>query len=61
MSGIAINYLNLVPQRVLNIPGITKSFIKFYATIAQFWNNGKDCFLSNEAIQERTEIGRAHV
>jgi hypothetical protein len=48
----------VVPYRILNLPGITLAFLRFYETIFQFWNSeGKaPCFLSNGKIKERTGI-----
>jgi len=44
----------IVPSRILDLPNITLQLVRFYETIFQFWNKGKNCFLSNELIKERT-------
>lgn len=44
----------VVPYRILNLPGLTIQLLKFYETIFQFWHHGKDCFLKNDVLKERT-------
>lgn len=46
----------IIPSHILDLPGITLTYLKFYETMFQFWNHGKRCFLSNAAIMERTGI-----
>lgn len=46
----------IVPARIMNLPGLTLSFLKFYETIFQFWNHRKNCHLSNASLKERTGI-----
>jgi|GEM_PF-2221611 len=46
----------IVPSYILELPALTFTLLKFYETIFQFWNHGKDCFLSNSMIMERTGI-----
>lgn len=46
----------IVPYRIYKLPGITMAFLSIYQTIFEFWNNGKDCYLSNGAILERTGV-----
>ena len=46
----------VVPSRILDLPGITLAFLKFYETIFQFWNHGKFCYLSNDMLKERSGI-----
>jgi hypothetical protein len=46
----------VVPSRILELPGLILSYLRVYETIFQFWNHGKDCFLSNDQIKERTGI-----
>lgn len=43
----------IVPARILNLPDISLAYLRIYETIFQFWNHGKACFLSNQAIRER--------
>lgn len=45
-----------IPSRILDIPNITLQLLRFYETIFQFWHHGKNCYLSNEMIKERTGI-----
>ena len=51
----------IVPTYITKLPDITWSFIKVYETIFQFWNHGKQCYLSNPAISERTGVGERQV
>lgn len=46
----------IVPIRIMNLPDIQLSYVRIYETIFQFWNHGKNCYLSNSAIMERTGI-----
>lgn len=46
----------ITPYRIINLPGITLTFLKFYETIFQFWNKGLACYLTNTALKERTGI-----
>lgn len=46
----------IIPSHIAELPGVTLSFIKVYETIFQFWNHKKSCYLSNEAIMQRTGI-----
>jgi hypothetical protein len=45
-----------VPNRILNLPGLTIAFLRFYETIFHFWHKEQLCFLSNDALKERTGI-----
>lgn len=56
MSSIYQAAFFIVPSRIMNLPGLTMSFLKIYETIFQFWNHGKNCYLSNAVIMERTGI-----
>ena len=51
----------IVPSHVLNLPGMTLGFLKVYETIFQFWNHRQDCFLSNESLCERTQLGVSQI
>lgn len=42
-----------VPSRILELPGLTLAFLKIYETIYQFWEKGRECYLSNTAIMKR--------
>lgn len=46
----------IVPSRILELPDLQLSYLKVYETIFQFWNHGKQCYLKNEVIMERTGI-----
>jgi hypothetical protein len=46
----------VVPHRILKLKGLIMSYLLIYETIYQFWNHLKPCFLSNDAIMERTGI-----
>jgi len=46
----------VIPSRIIELPNITLAYIKIYETIFQFWNHRKNCYLSNQAIMERTGI-----
>jgi len=46
----------VIPSRIMNLPNLTLSFLKIYETIFQFWNHGRDCYLSNLMIMKRTGI-----
>lgn len=46
----------IVPTRILNLPDLTFAFLRFYETVFQFWNHGKNCYLTNEVLKERTGI-----
>lgn len=46
----------VVPSRIMNLPDLILSYLRIYETIFQFWNHGKNCYLSNAAIMERTGI-----
>lgn len=46
----------IVPSRIMNLPGLTISYLKVYEAIFQFWNHGKNCFLSDKAIIEKTNL-----
>lgn len=46
----------ITPYFILNLPGLTLSYLKVYETIFQFWNKGKVCYLSNSTIHERTGV-----
>ncbi len=46
----------IVPAKILDLPGITIQLLRFYETIFQFWHHGKDCYLTNDVIKERTGI-----
>ena len=51
----------IVPSYIMFLPGITLGFLKVYETIFQFWNHNKPCFLSEDSLCERTELGRSQV
>lgn len=46
----------VVPSRIMDLPGLTLAFLKFYETVFQFWNHHKPCYLSNKMLMERTGI-----
>jgi hypothetical protein len=46
----------VVPSRILDLPGLTLTYLKIYETVFQFWNHGKNCYLSNAVIMARTGI-----
>jgi hypothetical protein len=46
----------IIPYHIRKLPGMTLALLDFYETIFEFWNNGKDCYLSNEAIMKRIGI-----
>jgi len=46
----------VIPSNIWDLEGITLSFLRIYETIFQFWHRGKKCFLTNEAIMERTGV-----
>jgi hypothetical protein len=46
----------IVPARIMNLPGLTLAFLRFYETIYQFWNAEKPCYLNNDSLKERTGI-----
>jgi hypothetical protein len=45
-----------IPTRIMDLPGLTLAFLRFYETIFQFWHRDEECFLSNEMIKKRTGI-----
>jgi DNA-binding Lrp family transcriptional regulator len=51
----------IVPRYIRKLPGMTLGFLDVYETIFQFLNKGKDCYLSNPAIAERTGLGERHI
>ncbi len=51
----------IVPNYILNIAGLTLGYLKVYETIFQFWNHNQNCFLSEKALCERTQLGRTQV
>ncbi len=44
----------IIPRYIRKIPGLTLAFLDVYETMFQFWNKGRDCFLTNSTISERT-------
>jgi hypothetical protein len=46
----------IVPSRISRLPDITIACLRVYETIFQFWNHGRQCYLSNDAIMERAGI-----
>jgi len=46
----------IIPYHIRKLPGMTLALLDFYETIFEFLNNGKDCFLTNEKIMQRTNI-----
>lgn len=46
----------IVPARIMNLAGLTLTYLKVYETIFQFWNHGKDCYLSTSAIMLRINV-----
>jgi hypothetical protein len=46
----------IVPRTILDIQGVTLSYLKVFETIFQFWNKGRKCFLSNPEIARRTGL-----
>lgn len=55
MSDYQSNFF-IVPTHIRKLPGMTLAFLDFYETIFQFWHCGKECFLSNQMIKDRTGI-----
>lgn len=46
----------IIPRSILDIQGVTLSYLKVFETIFQFWNKGRKCFLSNPEIARRTGL-----
>ncbi len=46
----------IVPSRIRRLPGMTLAYLDVFETIFQFLNKGKNCFLTNLAISERTGL-----
>lgn len=51
----------ITPSYILHLPNITLGYLKVYATIFQFWNKGRACFLSGAALCERTGLCKMQV
>ncbi len=51
----------IVPSYILSIPNITLCYIKVFETIFQFWNHSKPCYLSLQAISERTNVCKSQI
>lgn len=51
----------VAPRYILDMPGISLGFFKVFETIFQFWNKGRQCFLSNPEIANRTGIKATQV
>lgn len=46
----------IVPRCILDLPGLTFSYLKAYEIIYQFWNKGRDCFVGQKSFMERANI-----
>ena len=44
----------IIPSRIRRLPGMTLPYLDIYESIFQFINKGKNCFLTNAALVERT-------
>jgi hypothetical protein len=53
MSGFKQNWF-VVPNRIMQLEGLTLQLLRFYETIFQFWNNGENCYLTNGALMVRS-------
>ena len=51
----------IIPRYIRKLSGITLTFLDVYETIFQFWNKNKNCFLSEEALCERTNHKRTQI
>lgn len=51
----------VIPSYIMDLPGLTLAYLKVYETIFQFWNSGKSCYLSDDAITARTGICRSQI
>lgn len=41
-----------VPNRIINLPGLTLQLLRFYEKIFQYWHHDSDCFIGNDALME---------
>lgn len=53
--------LFVVPAHIVNMPGITLSFLKVYALIFSFFSHNKPCKLSDEDIIELAGVGKSQM
>jgi hypothetical protein len=51
----------IIPRYIRKLPKITLAYLDIYESIFQFWNKGKDCFLSEEGFIEKTGYKRASI
>jgi hypothetical protein len=49
----------IVPHRIIHLPKITLQLLKFYEKIFEFWNNGRECFLSNDSLAHHADMKSA--
>lgn len=51
----------VIPRRILELPNMTFGYLKIYESIFQFWNKNLNCYLSTEALCERTNLNERQV
>lgn len=51
----------IIPRYIRKLPGMTLSYLDVYETIFQFWNKNRTCFLSEEALCNRTGYKRTQI
>lgn len=61
MTNEYVETFYIIPRYIRHLPGITLSYLDVYETIFQFWNKNKSCFLSEEALCERTGYKRTQI
>ena len=44
----------VIPGKIKKLPGLTLQLLWFYEAIFQFWHHDMECFLTNDALKERT-------
>lgn len=51
----------IVPTYIRKLPGITLGYMDVYSQMFQFWNKGRECYLKNAQLAERTGLKERYV
>lgn len=51
----------IVPRYIVELPGLTFSYLKVYEAMFQFWNKGRNCWISEASLIERTGTKRTQM
>lgn len=51
----------IVPRDIIEMEGITFSYVRVYETMYQFWKQGLNVYMSQVALMERTNLSNKQV